>query len=123
MSIARSNAPILSVGGGLGADHGATGEGGELDPHGTIVLAGVALLLDLDVHPHDAMIVLLQPGQLLRYVTAEPIRHLAVPARDHDLHVNLPYVDDDGRGGRTRDRAPWHGVRPADLVFVPTTAC
>ena len=33
--------------------------------------------------------VLLQAAELLGHVLAEPVGHLAVPPRDHNLHVNL----------------------------------
>ena len=56
---------------------------------GSIVLTRVPLALHLDLDPHDPVIVLLQAGELLRDVLAEPVRHLAVPTRDHNLHVNL----------------------------------
>src|SRR4029079_6891777 len=58
--------------------------------HGSIVLTGVSLLLDLDLHPDDPVIVLLEAGQLLFDVTAEPVGHLAVPSIDHNVHVDLP---------------------------------
>ena len=55
----------LVLGGGLGPDHRALGERGQLDADGSVGLAGVALLLDLDLDPDDAMVVLLQSGELL----------------------------------------------------------
>ena len=44
---------------------------------------------DLHLDAHDAVIVLLQTAELLGHVLAEPVGHLAVPSRDHNLHVNL----------------------------------
>ena len=57
--------------------------------YGSVVLARVLLVLDLDLDPDDPVVVLLQPGELLLDVLAEPVGHLAVPSRDHNLHVNL----------------------------------
>ena len=74
---------------GLGADHRALGERRELDLGRAIVLARVLLELHLHLDPHDAVVVLLQTGELLRDMFAEAIGHLAVPSRDHNLHVNL----------------------------------
>ena len=54
-----------------------------------VVLAGVLLELHLHLDAHDAVIVLLQTAELLGHVLAEPVGHLAVPSRDHNLHVNL----------------------------------
>jgi hypothetical protein len=53
------------------------------------VLPGVLLELHLHLDAHDAVIVLLQTAELLGHVLAEPVGHLAVPSRDHNLHVNL----------------------------------
>ena len=79
----------LVLGGRLGADHRALGERRELDLGRAVVLARVLLELHLHLDPHDAVVVLLQTGELLRDMFAEPIGHLAVPSRDHNLHVNL----------------------------------
>jgi hypothetical protein len=54
------------------------------------VLSRIAFVLDLDLDPDDSMVVLLESRQLLRDMTAEPIRQLAVTTRDHNFHVNLP---------------------------------
>ena len=79
----------LVLGGRLGPDHRSLGEGGELDLGRTVVLAGVLLELHLHLDAHDPVVVLLQTCELLRDMFAEPIGHLAVPSRDHNLHVNL----------------------------------
>ena len=50
----------------------------------------VAFLVHLDLHADDAMVVLLQPGQLLLYVTAKTLCQLHMPAIEHDVHDNLP---------------------------------
>ena len=55
----------LVLGGGLGPDHRALGERRELHLDRPVVLSGVALALDLDLHPDDPMVVLLEPGELL----------------------------------------------------------
>ena len=62
----------LVVGGGLGPDHRALGERSELDADGTVGLARVAFLLDLDLDADHPMVVLLQPGELLLDMLAEP---------------------------------------------------
>ena len=82
----------LVLGGGLGPDHRSLGERGQLDAYGAVVLARVALVLDLDLDPDDPVVVLLEPGELLLDVTAEPVRQLAVTTRDHNFHVNLPLL-------------------------------
>jgi hypothetical protein len=106
----------LVLGAGLGADHRALGEAGELDTYGAVGLSRVALLLDLHLDADDAMVVLLQSGELLPDVFAELVRQLAVPTVEHDVHQRPPLFDD----------FLWvlvGGARPADLVFDPTTAC
>jgi hypothetical protein len=125
----------LVHGGRLGPDHRSLRERGELESYGAVVLARVALTLDLDLDPHDAVVVLLESRQLLGDVTPESIRQLAVPTRDHNFHVNLPLLGwflqtplvPSGGQDETRARKdPWLGVdgaRPADLVFDPTIAC
>ena len=79
----------LVLGRGLGPDDRALGEGRQLDLRRPIVLARVLLELHLHLDPDDPVIMLLQTGEFLRDMFAEPIRHLAVPSRDHNLHVNL----------------------------------
>ena len=61
----------------------------KLHAHGTIVLTGVALLFDLDEHAHDAVVVLLESGQLLLDMTAEPVRDLAVTALHDNVQCHL----------------------------------
>jgi hypothetical protein len=55
------------------------------------MLTGVPLLLHFDLDPDDPVVVLLEPGQFLLDMTAEPVRHLTVPCINHNVHVNLPY--------------------------------
>ena len=55
----------LVLGGGLGADHRALGEGGQLDADGAVGLARVALLLDLDLDADDPWSCFSEPGELL----------------------------------------------------------
>ena len=74
----------------LGADHRTLGERRELDSDGAVTLARVGFAVHLDLHPHDAVVVLLEPGQLLLDVAAIPVGDLAVSAGDHNIHVNLP---------------------------------
>ena len=88
---------------------------------------GLRSLLDLDLDPDDPVVVLLEPGQLLLDMTAEPVGELAVPTGDHNVHVNLPLHRFD-LSVRTRATPgavarAMSGVRPADLVFDPTIAC
>src|SRR5690606_6741679 len=76
-----------------------------------VVQARIALGLDLHLHPHQSVVVLLEPGQLLLGVRTEPVRHLAVPGIDHDVHVNLlqsatSSVSRPDRGWSCRGRAP-----------------
>jgi hypothetical protein len=129
----------LVRGGGLGPDHGPLREGCQLHPDGSIVLARIALVLDLDLDLDDAMVVLLESGQLLLDVTPEPIRQFAASTRDHNFHVNLPLNSwflvtapqparrwagrDPGRGNPVSASLGVDGARPADLVFDPTIAC
>ena len=107
------------------------------DADGAVGLAGVALVLDLDLHADDPMIVLLQSQQLVVDVASEPVRDLAVPSGDHNVHLFLlSSVTVDApptlashlrsRSGAllsTCSGSREGGVRPADLVFVPTVAC
>ena len=109
----------LVLGRGLGPDHRPLGERSQLHLHGAVVLSRVAFVLDLDLHPDDPVIVLLESGQLLGDVAAKPLRQLAVPTRDDNFHVNLPF----SVWPSVRLREAMAGVRPADLVFVPTIAC
>ena len=51
----------LVSGTGFGPDHRALGKCGQLQTYGAVGLARVALTLDLDVHPHDPVVVLLEP--------------------------------------------------------------
>src|SRR6185295_14147377 len=62
----------------------------QLDAYGALALARVRFAVDLDLHPHDAVIVLLESGELLLDVAAIPVGDLAVPSGDHYIHVNLP---------------------------------
>jgi hypothetical protein len=107
----------LVLGRGFRPDHRTLREGCQLHLDGTVVLSRVAFALHLDLDPHDPVIVLLQPGELLGHVGSKPVRQLDVATRDDNFHVNLPclMVQLVGCGEA--------GVRPADLVFVPTTAC
>ncbi|GAA1999603.1 hypothetical protein GCM10009719_05340 [Nocardioides kribbensis] len=95
--------------------------------------------------PHDPVVVLLEPGELLGDVTPETLLDLAVTSGDHNFHVNLlvrargravgvaqllgtpSWGQADARGPRAPVREtgsrPRDGVRPADLVFDPTLAC
>ena len=102
----------LVLGGGLGPDDRTLGEGRQLDADGAVGLARVAFVLDLHLDADDPMVVLLEPGELLGDVTAEAVRELTVSAGDDHVHG---YLQIPVRG--------WDGVRPADLVFDPTTAC
>ena len=61
-----------------------------LEVHSLVVLSRVGLTVDLDVHPDDSVIVLLQLRQLLLHVLPEPVRDLAVTTGDHNFHLNLP---------------------------------
>ena len=79
----------LVVGRRLGADDRALREGGQLHVHGAVVLSGVGFAVDLHVDPHDPVVVLLELRQLLRAVGPEALLDLAVPAGDHNFHVNL----------------------------------
>ena len=90
MSRAMSSAAILSPAAASARITGPLGESRELQPDGPVPLARVGLAVDLHLDSHDAVVVLLQPGQLLLNVTAIPVGDLAVPAGDHYIHVNLP---------------------------------
>jgi hypothetical protein len=101
----------LVIGGRLGADHRALGEGGQLDVHGFVVLARVGFAVDLDVHPDDPVIVFLQLRQLLTHVLPEPVRDLAVTTGDHNFHPEPPVANVwlcEGRPTSTSGRGP-HG--------------
>ena len=94
----------------------------QLDGHRSVAEPGVLLQLHLDLDAHDAVVVLLEPSELLLHVLPEPVRDLAPAALDDDVH---PYLRDSFRRTHPGDpRLPERrGVRPADLVFDPTTAC
>jgi hypothetical protein len=116
----------LVLGGCFGADHRPLGEGGELHLGRAIVLARVLLELHLNLDPHDAVVVLLQTGELLRDVFAKPVGHLAVPSCDHNLHVNLLLASEPHPsmvpGGVRRGRVGWSppgrpGLRPHNRLL------
>src|SRR5262245_12978877 len=79
----------LVDGRGLGPDHRPLGVRRELDAYGPVCLARVALVLDLYLYPHDPVVVLLQPSELVGDMVSEAIRQLTVPSGDHHVHGNL----------------------------------
>ena len=84
---------------GLGADHRALGPYGDLDPAGLVVLALVALRRELDLDPDDPVVELLQPGDLLRHVSAELLGHVAVAGLDDNIHAYLTQPTEVGTQG------------------------
>ena len=114
----------------LGPDHGPLRERGQLEPYGAVALARVALVLDLDLHPDDPVVVLLEPGQLLLDVTAKPIRQLAVSTRDRQLPCEPPVAQlvssvSPARALRgqaaTRVRGPGTWTLPGEMESVRPT--
>jgi hypothetical protein len=77
----------LVLGGGLGTYDRALTADRDLYRNCLAGLSGIGLLGYLDVDPDDSLVVLLELGELLFDMTAEPVRHLTVPAFDHDLHA------------------------------------
>src|SRR5262249_39116601 len=65
--------PHLVLGTRLGTYHRTLREGGQLHMGRSLVLSRIGFAVDLDVHPHYPMVMLLQPGQLLCRVGAEPV--------------------------------------------------
>src|SRR6185503_3640253 len=97
----------------LGADHRPLGERRELYSDGAVTLARVGFTVDLDLYSHDAVVVLLEPGQLLLDMTAIPVGDLAVTAGDHNIHVNLPLRRCPvGWSGRPPEKRKSPGVPP-----------
>ena len=85
----------VTIGGGrLGADDGALGARGDLDPLGLGRLTRVGLVRDLDVDAVHAVVVLAQLGELALHVLAKPLRHLGLTTPHHDLHAAPPDVVD-----------------------------
>ena len=118
---------------GSGLSARITGPSRRPSVHRRLGRSGIALIFDLDLDLDDAMVVLLESGQLLLDVTPEPIRQFAASTRDHNFHVNLPLNSwfrvtsatkepiggagcDPGRGDLIPATLGEDGARLADLV-------
>ena len=85
---------------------------GELDTLSLIDDTGITFFGHLHVNANELVVQTLDPGQFGRHMIAEAVTHTGVPSLDNDVHSKAPLRLDYEEG-----------TRPADLVFVPTSAC
>ena len=101
------------VGSCLGPDGGSPGANRELYALAAVSLPRIALRGYLYVDPEGLLVELLELGELSDGMLPEALRDASVPALEGNVHLAFPL----------RFRGPVVGTRPADLVFVPTSAC
>ena len=101
------------VGSCLSPDSGSAGADRELDALTMVSLTRIPLLRYLDVDSEGLLVELLELGQLSDGMLPESLRDAGVPALEGNVHLAF----------LLRFRGPVVGTRPADLVFVPTSAC
>jgi len=124
---------VTVVGCGLGSDHGTTGDDGEFDAFTGVGLTRVVLLRNLHVDPDDLGIQLLDLGKLGVHMTTESIVDVRMAGLHDDIHGDPPPpgIQEHPTRGAGLDtplfliqlRSNGGDTRPADLVFVPTSAC
>ena len=100
------------VGGRFGADDRSARPDGQLDAFPPVRLARVAFLGHLHIDSDRLVSELSDLAQLGRRVPAEPLLQTRMTTLEDDVHPETPF-----------SAIHLGGTRPADLVFVPTSAC
>ena len=89
----------VEVGGAaLAAHHGTATAAGDLHALAALRLAGVRLVGELDLHPHDLVVIALETRQLVGHVLAEVLGNLDVASTENGLQDDLPIWGNTMRG-------------------------